>query len=140
MSGSCLAALQTATHAALIADATLLGLIGGTAGDTHVYDEAPENSAHPYVTHGDAQEDKDDTFSKSGKRAHFAVEVWSRYRGSLQVKQVANRIAQVLDGVALSIASYVHTRTVHDRTIVQRQADGVSRWAAVWFTAFLREA
>lgn len=144
MAGSCLWALQQGVHTKLIADTTLVEtLLGGVVGgDARIYDAVKDNQDHDYVVHGDANEERADTMGRAGKNATFAIECWSNYPGSKNVKQIADRIAAVLDGAALTVTGYEHIRTVHDRTIVQRQGgEGViSRWAAIWFTAFLREA
>lgn len=140
MSGSALWVTQDAVYDLLAADSTLQTLLGGSVGSPKVYDHVGTNRTHPYAVLGDATELKDDTFSRSGKRVSFPVDVWSRYEGSKEVKQIADRIAIVLEGVALTITGYEHIRTVHDKTEAGRDADGVSRRAAVWFTVYTRQA
>lgn len=141
MSGSCLWPLQQAAHAKLVADETLVvTLLGATLEAPPIFDEVPPNQAHDYLVHGDATEMRDDTMARTGWRVMFAVEAYSAYTGSKVVKAYANRIVQVLNGVKLTISGHEHVRTVYDRTDVRRQADGIRRWASIWFTAILREA
>ncbi len=149
MAGSCLPALQTAVHTVLIANTALVNALqaayetanpDGIEDEARIYDDVAEMKGLPYVVHGDAAEEKDDAMARGGKRATFAVHIWSSYLGALEAKQLASLVASALDGVDLTVTGYEHIRTVHDRTTVQRQPDGILRWAAVWFTAFLREA
>lgn len=141
MPGSALKAVQAGMYTTLAADSTLVAtLLGGTVGaDTRIYDAPKENQAFPYLIVGDASEDRDDTMGATRKKVVAKVTAWSRAQGMLQLENILDRVAALLDGAALSITGYQLARCVHDSTNVGRLQDGVTRWAQILFTLTLRQ-
>ena len=100
MSYGVAAALQTAIYQALVADATLAGLVG-----TAVYDAAPTGTLPSlYVSLG--PEDVSDASDKTGAGARhdFTVSVVSDTAGFLTAKQVATAISDVLVDADLALS------------------------------------
>lgn len=94
------AALQTAIYQALVADATLAGLVG-----TAIYDAAPTGTLPSlYVSLG--PEDVSDASDKTGAGARhdFTVSVVSDTAGFLTAKQVATAISDVLVDADLALS------------------------------------
>ena len=100
MSYAVTAALQTAIYQALVADATLAGLVG-----TAIYDAAPTGTLPSlYVSLG--PEDVADASDKTGAGARhdFTVSVVSDTAGFLTAKQVATAISDVLVDADLALS------------------------------------
>ncbi|WP_321363083.1 DUF3168 domain-containing protein [uncultured Celeribacter sp.] len=100
MSYGVAAALQTAIYQALVADATLAGLVG-----TAIYDAAPTGTLPSlYVSLG--PEDVSDASDKTGAGARhdFTVSVVSDAAGFLTAKQVATAISDVLVDADLALS------------------------------------
>ncbi|WP_417277853.1 DUF3168 domain-containing protein [Celeribacter sp.] len=100
MSYGVAAALQTAIYQALVADATLAGLVG-----TAIYDAAPTGTLPSlYVSLG--PEDVSDASDKTGAGARhdFTISVVSDTAGFLTAKQVATAISDVLVDADLALS------------------------------------
>ncbi|WP_417263074.1 DUF3168 domain-containing protein [Celeribacter sp.] len=100
MSYGVAAALQTAIYQAMVADATLAGLVG-----TAIYDAAPTGTLPSlYVSLG--PEDVSDASDKTGAGARhdFTVSVVSDTAGFLTAKQVATAISDVLVDADLALS------------------------------------
>lgn len=100
MSYGVAAALQTAIYQALVADATLTGLVG-----TAIYDAAPTGTLPSlYVSLG--PEDVSDASDKTGAGARhdFTISVVSDTAGFLTAKQVATAISDVLVDADLALS------------------------------------
>ncbi|WP_226550439.1 DUF3168 domain-containing protein [Celeribacter naphthalenivorans] len=100
MSYGVAAALQTAIYQAMVADATLTGLVG-----TAIYDAAPTGTLPSlYVSLG--PEDVSDASDKTGAGARhdFTVSVVSDTAGFLTAKQVATAISDVLVDADLALS------------------------------------
>lgn len=100
MSYGVAAALQTAIYQAMVADATLTGLVG-----TAIYDAAPTGTLPSlYVSLG--PEDVSDASDKTaaGARHDFTVSVVSDTAGFLMAKQVATAISDVLVDADLALS------------------------------------
>lgn len=87
------------THAAINAlrgDASLTALTGEAT--TKAYTNVPEDVAAPYVEvqSGAESEWATETNDDDGSECELVVNVFSAYRGTLQLDQVANRVLQVL--------------------------------------------
>lgn len=85
-------ALQKAVVAALKADAALQGLVGG-----RVFDRVPGDAAYPYVSLGDETVVDDGDQCHAGAETSLTLDVWSDEVGRVQAKQIAARVAAVLD-------------------------------------------
>lgn len=99
MSYGVAAALQTAVYQALVADATLTGMVGSA-----IYDAAPTGSLPSlYVSLG--PEDVTDASDKTGAgaRHEFTVSVVADAAGFLTAKQVATAISDVLVDADLTL-------------------------------------
>lgn len=99
-------ALQKAIYETLRADAALKALIGDPA---RVYDEPPTSSsfggAFPFVVFGDSRLAR--IPGTDGLVEHdIRLAIHSRYEGRREVKDVAERLAALLDGAALVLDGF----------------------------------
>jgi Protein of unknown function (DUF3168) len=92
-------ALQQAMRAALLADTSLLALLGGA----HVFDEMPRGERAPYVAFA-AIETRDWSVMDQKAHEHFiTLDVASNERGRAQAQAICNRIEAVLDNAGLAL-------------------------------------
>lgn len=122
-------ALQTAIYSLLSADSTLDGLVG----NNRIYDEVPQNSAYPYVVIGEETTIDAGTKDKDAQEFTQTIHIWSRYRGSKQTKEIAQRIYTLLHNVAISVsgASFVNSR--NEFFTILLDDDGLTRHGVMRF-------
>ena len=123
MSAPSLAALQDAIYAALAGSATVQALIGGPA---RLYDHVPEDAAFPYVELGEVSARRFDSTSRSGLDCALTLNVWSRYGGRREAKQILDAIYGVLHDGSLSVAGNAHVLTSFQSAETRRDADGLT--------------
>jgi Protein of unknown function (DUF3168) len=95
-------ALQTAIRAALLADASLVTLLGGA----HVFDEMPRGEQAPYVAFN-GLETRD--WSVHDQKAHelfVSLEISTNERGRTQAHGICERIEAVLDNAVLVLTGH----------------------------------
>lgn len=85
--------VQKAIVGVLRGDSTLEGLLGGK----RVFDRVPPNQPFPYVRVGDSQTIDDGPEDLAAAESFENVHVWSGEPGKVQAKQIAARIAVLLD-------------------------------------------
>jgi hypothetical protein len=125
------AALRAAIHDALIADASLVALLGGPK----IYDEPPRGAAFPYVTLGEARIADYSTGTETGAEHLMTLHAWSRQGGHKEAHIITGALLQALDEAPLTLADHhlINLRfTVAD---VRREADGRTYHALVRFRA-----
>ena len=130
------AALRAAVHDALIADASLTGLLGGAK----IFDEPPRSAAFPYVTLGEARVSDFSTGSEPGEEHALTLHAWSRQGGHRQAHLIAGALLQALDDAALALADH---RLINFRFAVadvRREADGRTYHALIRFRAVTEPA
>lgn len=92
MSGSPTWPLQEAIYTRLSGDSSLTSSLGAA-----VYDDVPDSAPFPYVVIGAVTEAPNDTMGTTGRDLTVTVHSWSQYQGMKQVKQIQNRVDQLLD-------------------------------------------
>ena len=83
-----LLAIRKALYAALIRDAALLALLGGTK----IYAAVPALTEPPYISFGPAQITPWTGGSQTGYQFHGVLEIWSLQKGDVEMLSVADRI------------------------------------------------
>lgn len=97
---------QAAVYAKLTGDSMLMTMVEG------VFDgEAPEGTAYPYVTLGDAIETPDNAHGAFGRQTVQTLHVWSEYRGYAEANAIAYRLQELLDHQPLTITGHRHVVT-----------------------------
>ena len=120
--------LQSAIFSLLSGDSTLDSLVG----NNKIFDTvAPQDTAYPYVLIGTEIATDIGTKSLDGKLYNVDIDVWSQYRGQKEIKEVMERIYNLMNNVTISVSgadsvmSYVNSAT----TLVE--ADGITRHAII---------
>ena len=109
--------MQTAVYQKLLADATLAALLaidpnGGSPTLPAVFDRPPQvplsetDSDFPFITIGDMTAAEFDTDDKDGQETTVIIHVWSRYRGTREIKSITDRIHEVLHNAALDVQGH----------------------------------
>jgi Protein of unknown function (DUF3168) len=130
------AALRTAVHDALTADAALVNLLGGPK----VYDEPPRAAAFPYVTLGETRIADFSTGTEPGEEHQLTLHAWSRQGGQREAHLIAGALLQVLDDAALDLADHQLVNFRFAVADVRREADGRTYHALVRFRAVTEPA
>jgi hypothetical protein len=89
---------QKVIYDLLSTDATLQTLIGGTVGDTRIYDRVPNEKDPPFVTIGDISYSDRGNHTWEGLTAEVTINVWYREpnAGRKQVQNIQKRIDELL--------------------------------------------
>ena len=125
-------ALQTAIYSKLSADNNLTAVLGAK-----VFDDIPENTSYPYVQLGEDTAIDYSTKDSTGSEVSVNIDVWSRYRGSLEAKNIMDRIHTLLHDSSLSVtgANFISMRFEFSDII--RDPDGITRHGVMRFRAIM---
>jgi len=125
-------ALQTAIFTLLSADNNLTSTLGAS-----VFDDVPEETAYPYVQIGEDTAIDYSTKDLNGSDVSVNLDVWSRYRGSLELKNIMDRIHTLLHDSSLSVTgtNFINMRFEFSDTI--RDPDGITRHGVMRFRAIM---
>ena len=126
--------LQQAVYAKLTGHAPLMALVTG------VYDEVPENVAHPYVSLGSITENVDDAHNQRGLEASVVLHVWSKYRGFKQAAQILSELDAALDRQPLTVAGFSDVSIAHQTHNQVRDPDPDIRHINVSYRVWLTKA
>lgn len=114
-----IAALKTAIRAALLADVTLTGMLGGAK----VFDDVPRGVGAPYIAFAEAVARENGTATDRGHLTELTLHVWSRQGGSREALAIAEVVEAVLDDGPLTVAGH-HTVSLRvTATETRRQPD-----------------
>lgn len=126
--------LQTAVYAKLTAHAPLMALVSG------VYDEVPEDVAHPYVSFGTLTETASDAHNQRGLDVAVVLHVWSKYRGFKQAAQILAALDEALDRQPLTVPGFKDVSLAHDQHTELRDPDPQIRHINVSYRVWLTKA
>jgi len=124
-------ALQQTVFTALDQSSTLQNLV------TDVYDFVPESTAFPYVKIGEQTMVDDGTKDKKGSDFTLEVHTFSRYRGSVEIKNIMSVVYDILHESSLSVsgASLVNMRFEFSDII--KENDGLTTHGVQRFRVFV---
>ncbi|MFC8124654.1 DUF3168 domain-containing protein [Streptomyces sp. NPDC057302] len=126
--------LQQAVYAKAIGHAPLMALVSG------VYDEVPEDVAHPYVSLGSITENVADAHNQRGLDVLVVLHVWSKYRGFKQAAQILAALDAALDRQPLAVAGFRDVSIAHEQHQELRDPDPQIRHINVSFRVWLTKA
>ncbi|MGA5669016.1 DUF3168 domain-containing protein [Streptomyces pseudogriseolus] len=126
--------LQRAVYAKLTGHQPLMALVSG------VYDEVPENVAHPYVSIGSITEDVDDAHNARGLEAMVVLHVWSKYRGYREASEILTVLDAVLDRKPLDVDGFTDVSIAHRQHNAMRDPDPDIRHINVSYRVWLTKA
>ena len=123
--------LQQTVFNALDQSSTLQNLV------TDVYDFVPESTAFPYVKIGEQTMVDDGTKDKKGSDFTIEVHTFSRYRGSVEIKNIMSVVYDILHESSLSVsgASLVNMRFEFSDII--KENDGLTTHGLQRFRVFV---
>jgi hypothetical protein len=124
-------ALRAAIHDALVADAPLSALLGGSK----VYDEPPKSVVFPYVTLGEGRVADWSTGSERNEEHQLTLHGWSRQGGHKEAHMIAGALLQALDDAHLTLTDHRLINLRFALADVRRVADGRTYHALVRFRA-----
>ena len=115
--------LQSAIYTLLSGDSTLDSLVG----NNRIYDNVPQTSSYPYVVIGNEIATNQGTKTLDGIEYGIDIDVWSQYRGKKEIKNIMERIYNLLHDQDLTVsgASFVVSQVRQVATLVE--ADGITR-------------
>ena len=124
-------ALQQTVFNALEQSSTLQNLV------TDVYDFVPESTAFPYVKIGEQTMVDNGTKDKKGSDFTIEVHTFSRYRGSVEIKNIMSVVYDILHESSLSVsgASLVNMRFEFSDII--KENDGLTTHGVQRFRVFV---
>ncbi|MGV6800759.1 MAG: DUF3168 domain-containing protein [bacterium] len=102
MSGDASWELQSAIYNLLQADPGIISLLGNPA---RIYDAVPENIVFPYLTIGEIRS-KDWPGVEGGQHHQIRLNVWSRYGGRKELKEIYTAVYAVLHDATISLPNY----------------------------------
>lgn len=122
MSGSPSWLLQQAVYSRLNGDAALT-----TTLSADVYDNVPQTAAFPYVAIAEVTESPNDTMGRTGRDLTVTIHIWSQYAGMKEVKEIQNRVDQLLDRWAPTVTGWNATQMSQEFFETFLDADGITR-------------
>jgi hypothetical protein len=126
--------LQQAVYAKLTGHAPLMALVSG------VYDNVPENAAHPYVSLGSITENVDDAHNQRGLEATVVLHVWSKYRGYREASLILAQLDAALDRQPLDVQGFTDVSIAHQQHTALRDPDPDIRHINVSYRVWLTRA
>ncbi|WP_296578689.1 DUF3168 domain-containing protein [Xanthobacter sp.] len=124
-------ALRAAIHAALVADAALVALLGAP----RIHDVPPGDADFPFVTLGEAVVADWSTATEAGTEQALTLHVFSRSGGRAEAFAIAARLQAVLHDAALVLAGHRLANLRATTAEVRRESDGRTFHALVRFRA-----
>lgn len=124
-------ALRAAIHAALVADAALVALLGAP----RIHDVPPGDADFPFVTLGEAVVADWSTATEAGTEQALTLHVFSRSGGRAEAFAIAARLQAVLHDAALALAGHRLANLRATTAEVRRESDGRTFHALVRFRA-----
>ena len=125
-------ALQSTIYTALNNDSNLTSTLGAS-----VFDDVPENTGYPYVQIGEDQVSDFSTKDETGSEVTIEMDVWSRYRGSKEAKEIMDRIHTLLHDSSLTVSGTNLVNLRFEFSDLVRDPDGITRHGIMRFRAIL---
>jgi len=125
---------QQALFTVLSGDSNLTTTLGAS-----IYDDVPDHQAvtFPYVTIGEDTMLDYSTKDLVGSDVTVNLHVWSRYRGSKEVKQVMDRVHTLLHDSNLTVTGRNLINLRSEFSDVLRDPDGITRHGVMRFRAVM---
>tara|TARA_R100000773_G_C4170363_1_gene84304 strand:+ start:314 stop:721 length:408 start_codon:yes stop_codon:yes gene_type:complete len=119
--------VQTTIFNTLSGDSTLDGLVG----NNRIYDNVPQDSPYPYVVIGNENALNVGTKSVDANDYSIDIEVWSQYRGKKEIKNIMERIYNLLHNASLSVSGADFVRSQVRTVITLVEADAITRHGVI---------
>lgn len=124
-------ALQQTVFNALDQSSTLQNLV------TDVYDFVPESTAFPYVKIGEQTMVDNGTKDKKGSDFTIEVHTFSRYRGSVEIKNIMSVVYDILHESSLSVSGADLINMRFEFSDIIKENDGLTTHGVQRFRVFV---
>ena len=99
-----------------------------------VYDHVPPEAAFPYIVYGPVHATPYDAKAETGFEQVITLNIWSRYRGGKQTREIFQKIYEALHRAALSVEGPDTLTSEFHSADFSMDSDGLTYHAAVRFT------
>ena len=125
-------ALQSKIFTTLNTDNTLTNTLGA-----NVFDDVPEETAFPLVVLGEDTTVDFSTKDLIGSETTINIDIFSRYRGSKETKNIMDRIHTLLHDSSLTVSGVNLINLRFEFSDVIRDPDGITRHGIMRFRAII---
>ena len=125
-------ALQSKIFTTLNTDNTLTSTLGA-----NVFDDVQEETAFPLVVLGEDTTVDFSTKDLIGSETTINIDVFSRYRGSKETKEIMDRIHSLLHDSSLTVSGVNLINLRFEFSDVIRDPDGITRHGIMRFRAII---
>jgi hypothetical protein len=124
-------AVQQAVMNALAANADLQALIGNPA---RLYDHVPPDAAFPFVTYGATHIVPYDTKTETGFEQIVTLDIWSRYRGGKETRDIFQALYTILHRANLIVSGQAFLSCEFHSADLAIDGDGLTTHGAARFS------
>lgn len=125
-------ALQESIYNTLSNDNTLTSTLG--AG---IYDDVIEGATYPWIEIGNETSIDYSTKNISGSQYTVTLHIWSRYAGSKEVKQIMDRLHDLLHDSDITVTGFNLINVRFEFGDIMRDPDGKTRHGVMRFRAII---
>lgn len=125
-------AFQSALFTKLSTDSNLTSTLGAT-----VRDDFPDGTAYPFVQIGNDTAVDYSTKTEDGSEVTVNIDVWSRFRGSQEIKNIMDRIHSLLHNQDLTVSGTNLINLRFEFADAIRDPDGITRHGIMRFRAVM---
>ena len=120
--------LQSAIFSLLSGDSNLDSLVG----NNKIFDSiAPQDTAYPYVIIGLETIRDVGTKTLDGNIYNVDIDVWSQYRGQKEIKEIMERIYNLLNNATISVSGASSVMSYVVNAVTLTEVDGITRHGIV---------
>jgi len=130
-------AVQEAVAAQLAASAEVQSVLGATPA---LYDHVPPGATFPYVAFGPAHITPYDTKTEIGFEHIVTLNIWSRYRGGKETRDIFQSLYDTLHRAVLSVSGQVFLSCEFHSADFGLDSDGLTYHSAVRFSIMTQSA
>lgn len=134
--------VQKTFYTLLSTDVPLQTLLGGTIGDSRVYDSVPDNSPYPYVVYN--QQDSGDRGNTTKEGWQFRIQLDVFYRGpkigNLPVQLIQEQIDTLFKPQDICVDGWNVISLIRDIQRIEIEDDNVTRHGILIYNLLLGEA
>jgi hypothetical protein len=128
---------QTAIYNALAANGSIQSLLGSPPA---LYDHTPPGATFPYIVFGPISVQPYDTKTEIGFEQIVTLDVYSRYRGSKEAKDIVQATYDALHRAALTVSNEVFLLLEFHSADLALESDGLTYRAAARFSIITQTA
>jgi uncharacterized protein DUF3168 len=130
-------AVQQAVFNALTSSGEITALLGSPP---RLYDHVPPGAVFPYVVFGASAAKPHDDLDRTGFDQTVTLDIWSRYRGSKEAKDIAQAAYDTLHRANLSVSGEIFIDCEFADVAIAIEPDGLTTRAEVRFTVTVQSS